>query len=181
MKKCKNCKEGFEPRFSTLEKYCWNPDCKTIEGLLKLEKLKKKDQAKNRKRTKELKQELETIQQKVLRVQRVVNTFVRLRDQGKKCISCTTILKGKFDAGHYYNANQHWNIRFDLKNINGQCVKCNQYLSGNLIFYRFGLIGRIGSKEVIRLDQEAKKIRKFTKFELEEILQEFKFMIKNYN
>ena len=52
MKKCKNCKERFETRFSTLEKYCWNPDCKTIEAMYKLEKLKKRDLAKNKQKIK---------------------------------------------------------------------------------------------------------------------------------
>ena len=181
MKKCKNCKEKFEPRFSTLEKYCWNPDCKTIEAMAKLDKLKKKKSADAKRKRSEIKRSLETIQQKVQKVQRVVNKYVRLRDQGKTCISCETILKGKFDAGHYYNANQFWNVRFNLININGQCVKCNQHLSGNLIMYRIGLIARHNVEEIWKLDQVARKIRKFTRHELDEIEQEFKFLIKNYN
>ena len=40
MKKCRNCSNRFEPRFNTLEKYCWNPECKTIEAMEKLEALK---------------------------------------------------------------------------------------------------------------------------------------------
>ena len=184
MKKCKNCNERFETRFSTLEKYCWNPDCKTIEAMYKLEKLKKRDLAKNKQKIKAIEKELETIQQKVLRVQAVFNKFIRLRDNGKECISCDTILnfeKKKFDAGHLFNANNHWNIRFDEQNVNGQCVKCNKHLHGNLLSYREKMIQRWGEDTLNRLQLVSKKIRHFTKFELEEILDEYKYLNKNYN
>lgn len=117
-------------------------------------------------------------------MQATFNTFIRLRDNGKECISCDTILnskKKKFDAGHLFNANNHWNIRFDSQNVNGQCVKCNKHLHGNLLPYRKKLIQRYGQETMDRLELAAYKIRHFTKDELEDILNHYKTLIKNYN
>lgn len=176
--KCKNCREKFEYRFNSFEKYCWNPDCKTIEAINKLEKLKKAEAKKQRKELRERKENLETIQQKIQKVQKVCNEYVRIRDKGKECISCDKILRGKFDAGHYFNANQHWNLRFNLNNISGQCVTCNRYRHGNLIPYREKLIQRIGMRRFLELEENAHVIRKFTKWELDQLLIEFKAMVK---
>lgn len=184
MPRCKNCRNKFEPRFSTLEKYCWNPDCKTIEALKKLQKIKRAETKKRKEQKRKLVEDLETIQKKVLRVQATFNTYIRLRDNGKECVSCHTILnskKKKFDAGHLFNANNHWNIRFDPQNVNGQCVKCNKHLHGNLLPYRKKLIQRYGQETMDRLELAAYKIRNFTKDELEDILNHYKSMIKNYN
>lgn len=178
MPRCKNCRKPFEPRFSTFEKFCWDVQCKTLEGLQKVRERKDMEAKKQRKELKQRKTALETIQQKVKRVQKVVNEYIRKRDKGKPCISCNKILAGKFDAGHYYNSNNHWSIRFDTANIHGQCVRCNRDLHGSLIEYRKKLIHRIGEDELMRLDGVCHNIRKFTKDELETIMTEFKTMIK---
>lgn len=178
MPRCKKCKEKFETRFTTLEKYCWNPECKTVEALEKLSKQKKAAEKKQRQNLKERKKAIETVSQLANRVQKLVNEYVRHRDAGKPCISCNKILTGKFDAGHYYNMNNHWNLRYDLQNIWGQCVRCNRSLHGNLIEYRKKLVAQIGEKGLQRLDSECHVIRKFTKPELYEIMDEFKMKLK---
>jgi hypothetical protein len=179
MKKCKNCGSEFKPRYKTTEKFCWTTECKTQEALLNLEKIKNKQKAKQRKDLRERKKDLETIQQMAQRVQKVVNQFVRLRDAGKKCISCHKILKGKFDAGHYYNANNHWNVRFNAHlNIFGQCVTCNRHRHGNLIEMRKGLIERIGENTLDHLDSIAHETRKFNKIELQEYINIYKERIQ---
>ena len=179
MKRCKNCKNKFEPRFSTLERFCWVPECKTIEALEKLAKIKRMQAKKERDDLRKRKQALETTQQKILKTQKIVNKYIRLRDQGKQCITCSKILTGKFDAGHYYNANNHHAIRFDPVNINGQCVRCNRDLHGSLIQYRNSIKDRWGMSELIRLDSMAQEIRKWTKWELDNIAEQFKKRIKN--
>jgi len=179
MPRCKNCKSRFETRFSTLEKYCWDVDCKTIEAMEKIRKKKDLDAKKQRRELKQKKSDLETVQQMAKRVQKTVNLYVRKRDQGKQCISCNKVLKGKFDAGHYYPAGTCWALRYDLANIWGQCVRCNRDLHANLIEYRKKLILRIGQEELERLDKHCHDIRKFTKHELEVILKTFKKKIKD--
>ena len=178
MKRCKNCKNKFEPRFSTLERFCWDPECKTIEAMDKLAKIKAMQAKKQRADLKKRKEALETLSDKIKKTQKIVNQYVRLRDQGKQCISCTKILTGKFDAGHLYNANNHYNLRFDPVNINGQCVRCNRSLHGNLLAYRQGVKDRWGVSELIRLQAGARIIRKFQKWELDQIADIFKKRIK---
>lgn len=170
MPRCKNCKEKYEAKHFN-QKYCFKSECvKVWVSTSKVKNWKKEK--------KQLKDELETIQQKVLKVQKIVNKYVRLRDEGKECISCSKKLKGKYDAGHYYSAGTHWSVRFHLDNIWGQCVHCNRDRHGNLIEYRIKLLQRIGQDRLTSLQDQAHHTRKFTKHELEEISKKFKQMIK---
>lgn len=174
MKRCKNCNNRFKPRFSTLERFCWVPECKTMEAMEKLAKIKRMEAKKQRADLKQRKKALETVQNKMKKTQHIVNRYIRERDQGKQCITCAKILVGKFDAGHYYPAGSCFSIRFDPVNINGQCVRCNRDLHGNLIPYRESIKDRWGISELIRLDSMAKTTRKFTRDELDQIADQFK-------
>lgn len=178
MKKCKECRQPFEPRFSTLERYCWNSDCKLIEALQKLEQKKKSESKEWSERKSKLKKDMLTVQDYLKLAQQVFNKFIRERDKDYTCISCGNELTGKFDAGHYFNANNHWNVRFDELNVNGQCVYCNQHLHGNLIEYRKRLIELIGVKSVEDLEEKARITRKFTREELKEIINIYKNKLK---
>lgn len=135
---------------------------------------------KNWKKTKKKMQEdLETIQDLVKATQIVFNKYIRLRDKDELCISCKQKPK-KSNAGHYYNANNHWNVRFNEDNVHLQCEHCNTFLSGNLINYRENLLKKIGEGKFQLLEAEANKTRKFTKEELKEIIETYKKKIKQY-
>jgi len=169
--KCKNCKEKFDPvRFN--QKYCFNKMC--VDAWVQEAKVK------NWKKTKKKMQEdLETIQDLVKATQIVFNKYIRLRDKDELCISCKQKPK-KSNAGHYYNANNHWNVRFDENNVHLQCEHCNTFLSGNLINYRENLLKKIGAEEFNVLEGKSKVTRKFTKEELKEIIETYKKKIKEY-
>lgn len=84
------------------------------------------------------------------RAVKVFNSYIRDRDQNQPCISC-----GKFtnlQAGHFYSAGKHRHLRFNEDNVNGQCMRCNYFLSGNLLNYRENLISKIGLTRVEKLD-----------------------------
>lgn len=87
---------------------------------------------------------LKTKQNYESELQDIVNTFIRLRDQSRPCISCPRPLIGKFDAGHYYPVGSYKNLRYDEDNIHGQCVHCNQHKHGNIPEYTILLPIRIG-------------------------------------
>jgi len=123
------------------------------------------------------KEALKTVQELVLETQKTFNEFIRLRDKGLNCISCNKPPK-KENAGHYFNANNHWNVRFDEDNVHLQCEHCNSYLSGNLIPYRENLIKKIGRKRFDALSAIAYKTRKFTREELREIKDYYKNKIR---
>lgn len=88
------------------------------------------------------------------KAQKAVNAFVRERDKNEPCISCGRFHDGAYDAGHYRSRGAAPALRFNLDNINKQCVPCNQHKSGNAIEYRIRLVKKIGIEHVEWLEQE---------------------------
>ena len=123
-RKCKYCKQPFEPSVF-LQKNCFDPNCVT-------EWINDVKQKNWQKKKAKLKAELMTIQDYIKLAQQVFNKYIRLRDAGNLCISCQK-KPLKENAGHFYNANNHWSVRFDERNVHLQCEHCNNYLSRNLI------------------------------------------------
>ena len=139
----------------------------------------KKDKKRNwNKRKKVMKEGLKPKQDYEKELQVLFNTWIRNRDKDGTCISCGNKLKEKHDAGHYYPAGSYKNIRYDLINVNSQCVKCNQHNHGNLTEYRLGLIKRYGIEEVEALDKRRLSPRKYTIPELQEMIIEYKLKLK---
>lgn len=168
--RCKNCKDKFEPiRFN--HKYCLKDEC--IKAFVEEVKTKQWKETKTR-----MKNELETVQDIVKAAQIVFNKYIRERDKNETCISCKNIPK-KSNAGHFWNANNHWNVRFDEDNVHLQCERCNSFLSGNLIEYRANLITKIGPERFSKLEAKARVTRKFTKDELKEIIEKYKYLVRD--
>jgi len=168
-RKCKYCKQPFEPSVF-LQKNCFEPNCVT-------EWINDVKQKNWQKKKAKLKLDLMTVQDYIKIAQQVFNKYIRLRDAGNLCISCQK-KPLKENAGHFYNANNHWNVRFDERNVHLQCEHCNTYLSGNLIEYRKQLINKIGIEQLTLLELEANKTRKFTIDELKQIINKYKLKIK---
>jgi hypothetical protein len=171
MRKCKYCKSVFSP-ITTLQKNCFDPNCVT-------EWINDVKQKNWQKKKAKLKADLMTVQDYIKLAQQVFNKYIRLRDAGNVCISCQK-KPLKENAGHFYNANNHWSVRFDERNVHLQCEHCNTYLSGNLIEYRKQLINKIGIEQLTLLELEANKTRKFTIDELKQIINKYKLKIKQY-
>ena len=176
-KKCKNCGNLFTP-YTSLQKYCTESECIRVF----VEETKAKEWKKKKAKKKE---ELMTVQDWIKIAQQTFNKYIRLRDKDKGCISCGKQLTSKFDAGHFYNANNHWAVRFDERNVHGQCVNCNQHKHGNLLEYRVRLMFRLGDgveglNQMYLLEMEAKKTRKYSIDELKNIVILYKQKIKDY-
>ena len=108
--------------------------------------------------------------------------FIRERDKDLPCISC-----GKFtilQAGHFHSAGNYPITRFNEDNVNGQCKKCNYFLSGNLIPYHIELINRIGEERVIALQDKISQSKqtgyKWDRFYLIETIETYKEKNKRY-
>jgi hypothetical protein len=149
-----------------LQKNCFDPNCVT-------EWINEVKQKNWQKKKAKLKADLMTVQDYIKLAQQVFNKYIRLRDAGNVCISCQK-KPLKENAGHFYNANNHWSVRFDERNVHLQCEHCNTFLSGNLIYYRENLLKKIGIEEFENLSAEAMKTRKFTIEELKEIIATYK-------
>ena len=172
MSRCKNCKEKFEPiRFNM--KYCLKDECVRVWVESEKAKTWKKTKAK-------AKLDLMTLSDYLKLTQQVFNKWINLRDKGLPCISCDKPINGRVNASHYFNANNHWNVRFNEFNVHSSCITCNQYLSGNLIEYRSRLINKIGIEQLTLLELEANKTRKFTIEELKQIINTYKLKIKQH-
>lgn len=176
--KCKHCKIKFEPRYFN-QKYCLSDEqcIKSFSESVKIAKEKQK--AKQwQKEKKEIKEKLMTKSDYLNIAQKVFNTYIRLRDKDKPCVSCGAI-KYTSSCGHYYSSGKHKNVTFNELNCHAQCwFYCNSSLSGNLIEYRKGLIERIGLEKLEYLDSIAKIEKKYEIEELKEITKEYKEKIK---
>ncbi|QIL41012.1 NinG protein [Pedobacter sp. HDW13] len=111
------------------------------------------------------------------------NRYVRNRDavNGRvKCISCSTLvpLLG-VHAGHY-RASTFAATRFDERNVNGQCARCNTHLHGNLIDYRINLIDKIGLEEVEDIEMISRMPSKWDRFDLIDIIIKYKAKCKEF-
>lgn len=105
------------------------------------------------------------------KAQEVFNRWIRERDKDKGCISCGSEVD---HAGHYYSQGHHSGLRFNEINTNGQCLRCNNFLHGNLINYRKGLVKRYGEAKVMLLENNnVNKVKKWTRVELQAIIQEY--------
>lgn len=111
--------------------------------------------------------------------QKLVNAKVRQRDSKDGyfiCISCEELKPIKqMNSGHYFAKEFYKSVRFDLDNMHGQCVRCNKYLSANLIPYRSNLLLKIGEHRLRQLEQKAAlKNFKFSRDFLIEQIEKYK-------
>ena len=110
------------------------------------------------------------------KLDKVFSLYIRQRDSENgvfKCISCGQIKPyDQCDCGHYINR-QHISTRFDEKNCNAQCRKCNRFEEGNAQGYRRGLIEKYGEKA-----DELLEMKKFNTSHLN--LPEIEILTKYY-
>lgn len=172
MPRCKHCREKFEAKHFN-QKYCFKPDC--VQAWVKTAKKQN-----SKKLHKKWKDDLETVQSLMKKAQAMFNSYIRLRDKNKSCISCGDKLGSSFDAGHYYSSGGHKSVTFDEDNVHGQCRRCNHFLSGNLIQYQEGIAKRIGAEKLFDLHKKAHNTKKYSREELKEIIEIYKKKKKKY-
>lgn len=156
-RKCKICCEWFIPKYPNI--YWCNPDHGAELAIKKRNRDREKaERALKKKQQQELAEKKDKLKARRLAVkprsyfiqqaQRSVNAYIRYRDKDKPCVSCGTCESSRWDAGHYRTTSAAPQLRFDERNIQRQCIVCNQHHSGNLVQYRVELIERIGIESV---------------------------------
>jgi len=127
----------------------------------------------------------------IAKAQFYFNAYIRARDKDDDyftCISCGATKRienyangSNYHAGHYYPST-YSSLRFNDKNVNGQCGQCNTHKHGNPIEYRKGLVKKYGIQEVEHLDNEVLRYNrngfKWDRFSLIEIIEDYKQKIK---
>lgn len=169
-KRCKICKSEFMPKNSMI-KHC-SPECG-------IELLRTMNSKRIRKELVAYRNKNKSLSKWIQEAQVEINSYVRVRDHDKACISCNRLpgdihLRGSaFHAGHYRGRGSAPHLRFYLPNIQKQCAYCNEHLSGNVVEYRIGLIKRIGIDKVEAIEVN-NGYKKFTREDCERIKRIFK-------
>jgi hypothetical protein len=173
IKKCKVCQTPFKPVYSTTQTVC------STKCAIQLSKIPKKTKE-EKERMKIMIENTTTVPQLIKKLEFEFNRFIRLRDLGNECISCSKKLNDirEYHAGHYYSAGHHANIRFNEMNVHGQCIECNTHLHGNLIKYRPKLALKIGCIELEKLDEIAYITKKWNREELVKLTKIYKLKNK---
>lgn len=172
-RKCKVCGEYFVPKFHDIRIRWCCPEHGAILAMEEREKEKVKAAAKRikeqkeaekagRKRRKAKRESLKSKSEWDKEAQSAFNRYIRVRDEGKPCVSCGNPLLGKsnyltgsaIDASHYRSRGAASHLKFNVFNVHSACTRCNRQLSGNAVEYRIRLIERIGQERVDRLESD---------------------------
>jgi hypothetical protein len=173
---CKACKKAFNPR-NSFQVVC-GPSCAALLVKHAPEEANKAVRAMDRKWVKDKRAELKTRTDWLNLLQVTFNTFIRMRDKDKPCITCGKPLLGKYDAGHAFSVGSYPNLRFSEDNCHGQCVADNQHNHGMINEYMLNLPLRIGQERFDALIAQKNGVLKLTEIEIKELIQVYKAKIK---
>lgn len=175
MPKCKSCGNDYI-KLKPLQTVCSLP-CAIAYSKQKAEKKAKKEWNKEKR---EFREKDKTYTQRVNEARKVFQKWVRLRDKDQPCISCGCKTAKQWDAGHYLKAEVFSGLIFNENNCHRQCSSCNNYLSGNELMYRKGLISKIGLAKVEELENMANSMRiyRYSTEEIEAIKKKYSLKIK---
>lgn len=132
--------------------------------------------------TRRRKEAIKTVPDLIKEAQVAFNSFIRERDRqaGHACISSGRALDwsgNAVDAGHYRSTGAAPHLRFNEDNCHAQSKHDNQFLAGNAVDYRLGLIARVGLARVEALEDDNKP-HKWSRAELIEIRETYKTKLK---
>ena len=171
-KKCKMCKSSFIPT-RPMQTIC-SFECS-------IEYAKNKNKIAREKKARKVKKEFKENDKSTLLklAEKVVNTYIRLRDLNKPCCSCGHLEGRQFHSGHYENVAGKQQLRFYTLNINKQCSICNNYLSANLVPYRKFMIDKYGFEKVEWIENNNER-GNYTVEYLQRLIKVFRKKIKLY-
>jgi transcription elongation factor Elf1 len=111
------------------------------------------------------------------KVEVLVNEKVRQRDSEDgyfKCINCGFVKPVDcMNAGHLIPVSKSSFLRFNMDNIHGECQGCNAYDQAK-VNYTMNLIEKIGHERVQWLADNKRKGHKWSRFDLEKIIENLK-------
>ncbi|HHS9624647.1 TPA: recombination protein NinG [Raoultella ornithinolytica] len=170
-RKCAHCREWFHPAregqvvccFECASAIAKKQTAKARESAkARAVKLQRQSEKEGRQRRRAKRESFKTKAQWDKEAQSAFNRYIRIRDEGKPCVSCGAPLIGKsnyltgsaIDASHYRSRGAASHLKFNVFNVHSACTRCNRQLSGNAVEYRIHLIDRIGLDRVERLETD---------------------------
>lgn len=105
--------------------------------------------------------------------------FIRQRDSSGgnqygfygPCVTCSKV--NKLEAGHFI-PRQHLSVRWDARNVHGQCSYCNRWLHGNLLEYTLYMQKTYGQEVIDELRSLKNTTKMVTRSDMEELLEKYR-------
>ena len=123
----------------------------------------------------------QSIKQLKAKLDRIFAKFIKARDSNGDFFICICCKRNKpinqFNACHYYSR-RYLSLRWDEVNVNGGCIYCNKYLSGNIQAYAIGLIQKHGRYNFEILQLKKNNIMKMDKFAYQALISEYEQKLK---
>jgi hypothetical protein len=164
---CPICSNEFKPSYSSLQRCCSIKCAREYNSTKEVQK-----------RVKQMKNDLKTHKDYVQILQKVFNTYIRLRDKNCLCVSCGCEIKGSGHASHFFSVGAYPNLRFNEDNVHRSCERCNTHLHGNITNYAFLLPKKIGWERFEKLHADSLVSSKLTIDEILEKITYYKQQIK---
>ncbi len=122
-----------------------------------------------------------TTKQLKAKLDRVFAKFIKARDSDGDFFTCICCKKVKsisqFNACHYHSR-RYLSLRWDEKNVNGGCIHCNKYLSGNIQAYTRGLEMKYGKQVIEWLLIKKNNTMKLSRFEYQILIEVYEKKLK---
>ena len=88
--------------------------------------------------------------------------YIRKRDKGV-CICCGDKKEWKYQQAGHYISRSCFPLRFNEKNVNCCCVRCNVFLNGNYPAYSLAMMKKYGDNILYELDEIKKESKRNVK------------------
>lgn len=116
------------------------------------------------------------------KLDKVFSQYIRLKDADEggttQCVTCGKLEYWKdLDCGHYIKR-QHRSTRWEVTNCGPQCSRCNRYMGGNMDEFADYIYRNYGGEEMRRLMQLKHQARKFTRTDLEEMIETYQSKLR---
>ena len=109
---------------------------------------------------------------------KLISEYVR-RKENDVCYTCGVKKEWKeTHCGHFLHQAKTSKLAYERKILHCQCVKCNNFLSGNLLEYTIKMVKLYGLKQVEAWKRESKKPYRWKRGELEELIEKYKIKLK---
>jgi hypothetical protein len=122
------------------------------------------------------------IPQLIKKLDKVFSVYIRQRGMDENgintCITCGSKHHWKeLDAGHWLKRVK-MNVRFDEINVQPQCRRDNWIGQGEDVKFRAALVKKYGEEAVLLLEYRGKLTKKWSRFELELLIEKYKKLVK---
>jgi hypothetical protein len=109
---------------------------------------------------------------------RIFGEWIRRKDADSsgmvRCVTCGIQLHWKeANAGHFWKR-QHQSTRWNPYNLNVQCVRCNNFRGGAEAEHAAYIIREYGLEVFEDLERRHTQIKKWTRDEIESMLEDYK-------